>query len=66
MGVEEGRGRDAARTGNMQSMTSSAAGTVISPARRLCERTEIHPVSHGNTEPPKPQVASIHRESEAL
>src|ERR1700738_273754 len=47
-------------------MMSSAAGTVASPSRKLWEAADIHPVSHGNTEPPKPQVASIQRESDAL
>jgi len=50
----------------MTSMIRSAVGTVAKPIRKLCEPEETHPVSHGSTEPPKPQVASSHRESEAL
>src|ERR1035437_10687307 len=43
--------------GNMHRMSSSATGIVIKPIRRLPDRAETRPVSHGTADPPKPQMA---------
>src|SRR5580693_924748 len=47
-------------------MRKRAAGTVINPIRRLPERADSQPVNHGRTDPPNPQTARTHRESDEL
>lgn len=47
----------------MKSMSSMAAGMSIMAARRLPVWEEMSPASQGTTEPPKPAVNRIQRES---